>query len=95
MEKEGAKKKITVANTAKVLGDDKNKLKVDNQILHPSKRNNNKDKKSVPFVIPAESKKYDNAPAELIEAFKDIDLANLTEITLGGNTYDSESCKWI
>lgn len=33
MEKEGAKKKITVANTAKVLGSEENKLVVDFEIL--------------------------------------------------------------
>lgn len=45
--------------------------------------------------MPFDAKKYDNAPSELIEAFKNVDIANLTEITLGGNSYDSESCKWI
>ena len=95
MEKEGAKKKITVANSTKVLGSEESKLVVDLEILKSSKKKSYKDRKSIPFVIPSLAKKYDNAPAELIEAFKDVDLANLTEITLGGNTYDSESCKWI
>ena len=52
-------------------------------------------KEKLEFIMPFEAKKYDNAPAELIEAFKNVDVENLTDITLGGNSYDSESCKWI
>jgi Ran GTPase-activating protein (RanGAP) involved in mRNA processing and transport len=52
-------------------------------------------KEKLEFVMPFEAKKYDNAPTELIEAFKNVDISNLTDITLGGNSYDSESCKWI
>tara|TARA_B110000285_G_scaffold214215_1_gene259328 strand:+ start:254 stop:769 length:516 start_codon:yes stop_codon:yes gene_type:complete len=45
--------------------------------------------------MPVVAKMYDAATAELVLAFQNIDLDNLTDITLGGNSYDSESCNWI
>ena len=46
-------------------------------------------------MMPVVAKMYNAAPAELVLEFQNIDLDNLTEITLGGNSYDSESCNWI
>ena len=47
------------------------------------------------FVIPPKQIRYDAATDELKGCFENVDLPNLESLTLSGNSYGLEACKWI
>lgn len=49
----------------------------------------------VHLVVPSKSAKFDEANDDLKAAFAGHDLEKFNAITLSGNSYGTEACKWI
>lgn len=47
------------------------------------------------LVVPSKALKFDNAHAELVAAFEGKDLSKFDALTLSGNSYGTEACKWL
>jgi Ran GTPase-activating protein (RanGAP) involved in mRNA processing and transport len=46
-------------------------------------------------IIAPKQRRFDKATDELKNEFKDVDLSKLESLTLSGNSYGLEACKWI
>ena len=47
------------------------------------------------LVVPAKELKFDDAHEQLVAAFDGVDLTQFDALTLSGNSYGTEACRWI
>jgi Ran GTPase-activating protein (RanGAP) involved in mRNA processing and transport len=52
-------------------------------------------KNPIDFIMPPNSKFFDDATEELKSNFKGVKLEDVISITLGGNSYGTAACQWI